>query len=95
MPGQKGDEMKFMAVWTSGPEVRDEALERFKSTGGGPPAGVTMLGRWHDVSGGGGFALGETNDVSLIYKWILDWSDLLAFDVVPVVDDAEFGQILS
>jgi len=40
--------MKFMLTFTFKPEVkgRDEAIARFKKTGGQPPKGVKLLGRW-------------------------------------------------
>lgn len=87
--------MKLMVVWDSSPETRDTSLARFKETGGAPPAGVKMLGRWHDVGGGGGFVLAETDDLVAVSRWVLGWSDVLSFQVVPVIDDEEFIRSLS
>lgn len=87
--------MKFMAIWEAGPESRDQAVARFKETGGGAPKGVKMLGRWHDVSGNAGFALGETDDPALIHRWVSEWNDLLSFEVVTVIDDEEFVRSLA
>lgn len=40
--------MKFMLSFVWKPEIkaRDEAINRFKKTGGQPPKGVKLLGRW-------------------------------------------------
>jgi len=45
--------MKFIVSWKipKGSVVNSEA--RFLQTGAPPPSGVTMLGRWHGMSGGG------------------------------------------
>ena len=39
--------MIYVTVWTFKPEHRDAVQARFKQTGGLPPEGVKMLGRWH------------------------------------------------
>ena len=48
--------MKFMLTFTLKPETkgRDAAIARFKKTGGQPPKGVKLPGRWTaaDFSGG-------------------------------------------
>jgi len=85
--------MKFMVTWSTEPIHQKEAVARFLKTGGGPPAGVKMLGRWH-VSGGG-FVLAETNDVKAIYEWTGQWSDLLDFAVTPVLEDAEAAEVFK
>jgi Domain of unknown function (DUF3303) len=40
--------MKFMRTFTMKSEVkgRDEAIAQFKKTGGQPPKGAKLLGRW-------------------------------------------------
>ena len=54
-----------------------------------------MTGRWHDVAGGSGFALAETDDVVALAKWCREWSDLLTFKITPVLDDAEIAEVLA
>src|SRR5258708_4108271 len=53
--------MKFMLTFTLKPETkgRDEAIARFKKTGGQPPKGVKLLGRWTAADFSGGFDLLE------------------------------------
>jgi hypothetical protein len=85
--------MKFMVTWSINPVHRKEANARFLETGGGPPAGAKMLGRWHGPAGG--FVLAESNDVKAIYEWTGQWSDLLNFRVTPVMDDAEAGEVIK
>ena len=59
--------MKFMVTWSTNPAHQKEATARFLETGGGPPEGVKMLGRWH--GSGMGYVLAETSDVKAIYEW--------------------------
>jgi len=85
--------MKFMTAWCISADHRKPANARFLETGGGPPAGVKMLGRWHGPAGG--FVLAETDDVKALYEWTGQWSDLLDFTVTPVMDDAEAGEVIK
>lgn len=87
--------MLFMITYAFGPEQRDEAQSRFKSTGGGPPAGAKMLGRWHNVAGLQGFVLAESTDAVAIGKWMQEWTDLLDFEVIPVVNDEDVLKVLG
>jgi len=41
--------MLYSISWKGVPAVRNTATERFLKTGGKPPAGVKMVGRWHDI----------------------------------------------
>ena len=86
--------MKFIVKWRlpKGSVVQTE--QRFVKTGGQPPAGVTMIGRWHGMSGGG-VLIAETNDAKALYSWLSHWNDLLEFETTPCVDDAEAGPILA
>ena len=87
--------MLFIVKWTTAPSTRDIGLERFKKTGGPPPAGAKMLGRWHNADGSGGVCLAETDDASALSKWLNDWTDVLVFDARPALTDEEFGKALS
>src|SRR5207244_10191583 len=89
--------MKFMLTFTIKPEVRgrDEAIARFKKTGGQPPAGVKLLGRWTAADFSGGFDLLESDDAKALTEFALMWSDLMELKIVPVIEDAEFSEVLK
>jgi hypothetical protein len=86
--------MKFIVTWTIPKAYVLSAQARFLQTGGQPPAGVKMIGRWHGMSGGG-FLVAETNDAKALYAWLEQWSDFLEFNTTPCLDDAEAGEVLS
>ena len=85
--------MKFMTTWSGSTTHFKAGVARFLETGGGPPKGVTMLGRWHGANSG--FCLAETDDIKGIYEWTSQWGDLLDFTVMPVMDDAEAAEVLK
>lgn len=87
--------MKIMTTYSLKPGVRDTAIGRFKKTGGKPPAGIKFVGRWHRTAGNAGFVLVEADDPKLLAEWALAWTDLLDLEHIPVVDDAEFIEVLD
>ena len=87
--------MTFMTIYKISPAQRNAAQQRFKQGGGLPPEGVKMIGRRHKADGSGGFALCETDDVVALAKWTQDWSDLLEFEIFPVLDDKQIAIVLG
>jgi Domain of unknown function (DUF3303) len=87
--------MKFMVAYSFEPAAFQVATKRFAETQGPPPSGIAMLGRWHSAVGHKGFTLAETSDAKALYAWILSWADLLSFEIVPVLEDAEVAEVLA
>jgi hypothetical protein len=83
--------VKYLVTWTLSPANYKAATERFLQTGGGAPQGVRIIGRYHAI--GHGVVIAE-GDVKGIYQWIAQWSDLLAFTVTPVMEDAEAAEVM-
>src|SRR5262249_30909994 len=89
--------MRFMLTFAIKPEAkgRDEAIARFKATGGQPAKGAKLLGRWTAADFSGGFVLLESDDGKALTDFSLTWSDLMELKIVPVIEDAELGEVLS
>ena len=87
--------MLFHVTWTLSPDQRDAAQTRFKETGAPPPDGVTMLGRWHCAEGLTGFAIADCSDAVAIGKWAQSWTDILTFEITPVLTDEQFIEVAS
>jgi hypothetical protein len=87
--------MKFISKYTIRPEHRNEAIKRFLETGGQPPDGVKMIGRWHDTSNRTGYSLVEADDAVAMGRWSHQWSDLLTIETSVVIDDGEFLKVLG
>ena len=84
-----------MIEYSLSPGNRDVAQARFQETGGLPPDGATMLGRWHRIAGHAGYVLCEADDAVALGKWMQAWTDLLTFEIVPVANDEEFTEVLG
>ena len=53
--------MKYILSWNLPQGTYNATVKRFLETGGAPPKGVELLGRWHGMNGQG-FAVTESND---------------------------------
>jgi hypothetical protein len=86
--------MKFILKFKASTENFDPVRRRFLETGGQPPEGVKMLGRWIGTDGTG-VVIAETNEAKALYAWTAEWLDLLSFETTPCVEDAEAGAVLA
>lgn len=77
------------------PDSRADVHERFKQTGAPPPEGVTMVGRWHAAEGNRGWLIAETDDADGIARWLQEWTDLVSFEVTPVLTDEQFRAVID
>lgn len=87
--------MQFMVSFKIKPEHRSAAISRFLETGGPPPSGVKMLGRWHGASGSRGYTVAEADSVEAVATWCHQWADLLIFRIEPVLNDEEAARVFS
>jgi hypothetical protein len=89
--------MKFMLSFKLTPDKakRDEAIQRFLKTGGQPPKGTKLLGRWTAADFSHGFDLIESDDAKPLTKFALQWSDLMEQQITPVVEDGELAEVLN
>jgi len=87
--------MKYIVNWHVSSDHYKAAVARFKEAGAPPPEGVTMLGRWHDVTLRHGTALCEADSPAALALWTKQWADLLRFEIRPVLDDEQLQQVLS
>jgi hypothetical protein len=86
--------MKFITSFVVQPENFEAVRKRFLETGGRPPEGVKMLGRWIGMNGRG-VTISESSDAKALYAWVAQWSDLMALEVTPCVEDADAGAVLQ
>jgi hypothetical protein len=89
--------MKFMLTFSWKPDIkaRDEGISRFLKTGGQPPEGVKLLGRWTRADFNGGFDLLESDNPQALAEFSLMWSDILDLTIVPVVEDTQLSAVLE
>jgi hypothetical protein len=87
--------MKFMMTYNIYNESWDKAVSRFLETGGLPPEGLKLVGRWHSAAGRNGFLLLEGDDVSAIYHYAAQWHDFCDLVVTPVLEDEAAAAVLA
>ena len=86
--------MKYIVSWSLPQATYSAAVARFLETGGSPPKGVQVLGRWHGMNGQG-FAVADSNDAKALYLWQAQWADLMPIVVTPCLEDADAGEVMS
>jgi hypothetical protein len=62
---------------------------RFREKGRLAPAGLNYVSSWVDENFETCFQLMETDDRNLLEEWIANWSDIVEFEVFPVMTSAE------
>ena len=71
-------------------EGPDRVYARFEERGRMLPPGLEYVDSWIDAQGlDRCFQLMETDEPALLDEWIASWSDIVEFEVVPVIDSAE------
>jgi hypothetical protein len=63
--------------------------KRFRERGRLAPEGLTYVSSWVSLDLTTCYQLMETSDPALLDEWLARWSDLVEFDVVPVLASAE------
>ena len=62
---------------------------RLREQGRGAPEGLRYVGSWIEANCDRCFQLMECDDARLLQQWVTFWSDLVLFEIVPVVPSAE------
>ena len=68
---------------------------RFQDRGRLAPQGLHYVSSWVDENLARCFQLMETDDRSLLDKWIANWSDLVEFEIHPVISSQEAVERVS
>ena len=89
--------MLFMLTfnWSPDKNERAEGIARFQKSGGQPPKGVKLVGRWTRADFSGGFDLLECDDPKLLAEFALMWNDLMDLSIVPVLEDKELSEVFK
>ena len=68
---------------------------RFRERGRLAPAGLSYVSSWVNDDLSSCFQLMETQDRTLLDKWIESWNDLVEFEVHPVITSAQAVERIS
>ena len=81
--------MLFMIVERFKDRDAKAVYRRFRDHGRGAPEGLTYVGSWIEANFDRCFQLMECDDPRLLQAWVAFWSDLIEFEIVPVVPSTE------
>jgi Domain of unknown function (DUF3303) len=87
--------MHFILTFTVPPATRNAAMARFLETGGQPPPGVRLLGRWTQLDLCGGFVVLESEDPHALAAFAHEWSDVMELTIAPVLEDQALSEVLQ
>jgi hypothetical protein len=65
---------------------------RFRERGRLAPEGLTYVASWVDHALATCYQVMDTHDRALLDAWIANWSDLVDFEVVPVITSKEAAE---
>jgi hypothetical protein len=68
---------------------------RFEKRGRLMPKGLQYVSSWIEPNFDRCFLIAECEDPSLIQQWVLQWNDLIEFEVVPVVTSREAAEVVA
>ncbi len=68
---------------------------RYRDHGRLAPEGLTYMSSWVDVELQRCFQLMKTDDRKLLDQWIAKWSDVVVFEVFPVMSSKEAAKTIA
>ena len=77
--------MLFMVVETFRNQDGKAVYRRFRDKGRQMPDGLQFVASWVQADLGRCFQVMECDDVTLLQRWVVQWSDVIEFEIVPVV----------
>jgi len=77
--------MLFMVIETFRNQDAKAVYRRFKEKGRMTPEGLGFVESWVSADLDRCFQIMECSDVALLQRWAAHWSDLVHFEIVPVV----------
>jgi hypothetical protein len=87
--------MLFMCIETFKNQDAKAVYRKFRDKGRQMPDGLTFVGSWVTADLDRCFQLMECDDVTLLQKWMVNWSDVIHFEIVPVVPGKDVAAALA
>jgi hypothetical protein len=87
--------MLFMVIETFRNQDAKSVYRRFRDKGRLMPNGLTFVSSWVQADVSRCFQLMECDDITLFQKWVAEWSDLMNFEIVPVVPGKDTAAALA
>jgi hypothetical protein len=87
--------MQFMVIEQFRNQDARAVYARFREKGRLMPDGLTFVASWVSADLARCFQVMECDDLTLLQRWVAEWADLTAFEIVPVTPGKETAAALS
>ena len=87
--------MLFMVIEKFKNGDAKSVYQRFQEQGRLMPEGLIYKESWIDAGFNRCFQLMECDDVILLQQWIIQWQDLMEFEIVPVVEPKKTSETVK
>jgi Protein of unknown function (DUF3303) len=87
--------MLFMVIEYFRDQNAKAVYRRFRQQGRLTPDGLGFVGSWVSADLSRCFQIMECDDITLLQRWAAEWSDLIEFEIVPVVQGKDTDAALS
>ena len=87
--------MLFMVIEQFRDQDAKAVYRRLRDKGRMMPEGVAFVNSLVSADLGRCFQVMECGDVTLLQRWVAQWSDLIDFEIVPVVPGKETAAALA
>ena len=87
--------MQFMVIEKFRNRDPKPIYRRLRDEGRQQPDGLKYMGSWIEANFDRCFQIMECDDARLLQQWIAAWSDLVEFEIVPVVPSAEVREAVE
>jgi len=87
--------MLFMVIERFRNRDAKAVYRRFRDQGRMMPDGLRYVGSWIEANFDRCFQLMECSDARLLQEWVINWSDLTEFEIVPVVPSEETREVVQ
>jgi len=87
--------MLFMVIERFRNRDAKAVYRRLRDQGRGAPEGLRYVDSWIEASFERCFQLMECEDAQLLQQWVGFWSDLVEFEIVPVVPSTETRKLIE
>ena len=86
--------MQFMVIEQFRNQNAKAVYARFREKGRLMPEGLTFVASWVSADLARCFQVMECDDLTLLQRWVAEWADLTAFEIVPVTQGKETAAAL-
>ncbi len=87
--------MLFMVIETFRDQDGKAVYRRFREKGRMMPEGLAFVNSWVAADLGRCFQVMQCDHVALLQRWVVEWSDLIEFEIVPVVEGKDTAAALA